>query len=284
MKMLLKSTFFTPVVLILLGALALAYLQPTAHAQTSCGAFTIEVLGGSTSPFILPQDADKTLQVAPEGSLNILVRNPPPSGILEVKLTGVPEGLAVQRYPIQGTGPVVEVLNVPVKDYNRWGRGIYQVQLALLESSGAPLCSAITQVQITGFGGILGYGSVAATIVTGLGVIANVIGNIKNSLEARIKVSVAAGRRRRRGLRRWIPIPSPWKTIKGTVIGTVSGVAVVLLLQQGGITPLSLRAALSGLVIGGLAPVTVSVSLGSLIGFLVPPKEKPPKQPQEGVA
>ncbi len=253
-------------------------MPPLAPAlQGECGLSQVEVVGGQPSPFLLPRDSGQTLSIDPDATLHIAVRNPPANGSVQVKLAGLLGGALQATYPIRGVGPVVTVHSVSIADYVRWGRGIYSVEGVLFDSVGDPICRVPFQVRIQGFGGAAGVASAAAAGVAGAGALLNVLGNLKLNLQSRIKVSIGLERRRRRGLRRWMPFPSWKRILTGSVLGTVSGVAIVVLLQQGGITPISLGSALTGLVVGGLAPVGVSVALGSIIGFLRPLKDEAPE-------
>ncbi len=182
-------------------------------AQSDCGSLQVEILGREPSPSILPRDGGQTLIVAPDGSLDVIVRNPPANGFLEIKLTGVPEDVLQRRFKFEGAGPVEQAFDVPVKDYAGWGHGVYEVDFALLDSSERPICQTTARVRIDGFGGVVGYASAAATAVAGIGVVANIIGNIKSGLlQARIKASVApaAARIMKRGTGRSYLSPKPW--------------------------------------------------------------------------
>jgi hypothetical protein len=114
----------------------------------------------------------------------------------------------------------------------------------------------------------------AVTAVTGAGALASEA-YAANGSNAKLKLKVKVERRRRSGLRRWIPMPAWKRIVTSTIVGAIMGLAGTALLQQGGIMALSLTSAMWGLVVGGGVTFGVGLSLGILLTFLQPPVEEP---------
>lgn len=92
------------------------------------------------------------------------------------------------------------------------------------------------------------------------------------TLNAKLKLKVKLQRRRPRGWRRFVPVPAWKRTIVSTLIGAITGLALVAVLQQTGTTPMSMAAAVWGLVAGGGITFGVGYSLGMVRTLLRPPE------------
>ena len=274
-----KKSFLTvaiPVcsVAVVLALVIVQHAEAIAAAQGDCDSSEVEIIGGDPFSFVLPRDDGQRITVDPDAVLDVGVRNPPRNGTLRVRVAGFPAEPFQRTYRFQSDGSDVNVESFSIADYARWARGIYSLEGELLDSTGQTICEVALQVRIGGFGGLAGVASAVAAGIGGATVVFNVSSSVANT-RARIKVDLALERRRRRGLRRWLPFPSLKSTITGSILGTISGVVVVVLLQQSGITPISLGKAIIGLVVGGVAPISVTVALGTIINFLRPLEEEP---------
>ena len=72
-----------------------------------------------------------------------------------------------------------------------------------------------------------------------------------SGMNAKLTLKAKLQRRRPRGWRRFLPVPAWKRTITGTIVGAITGLCVAVLLQQGGVTPLSIATAVWGLIVGG---------------------------------
>ena len=130
------------------------------------------------------------------------------------------------------------------------------------------------EIDISGFSGTTAFAATGVTAVAGLGALASAPLSA-SGLSAKVNLKVQLQRRRPRGLRRWLPTPAWKRTIFSTVTGVFTGLAIAVVMQQGGIAPLSLVNAVTGAIVGGGATFGVGYSLGVLLTFLKPPVEEP---------
>ncbi|HCL25588.1 MAG TPA: hypothetical protein DHW65_04475 [Dehalococcoidia bacterium] len=84
-----------------------------------------------------------------------------------------------------------------------------------------------------------------------------------NGLSAKLDAKVQVARRRPQGLRRWIPVPAWKRSLFSTLVGAATGLGLAVLMQQSGISPMSLANAVWGLVLGGGVSFGAGYSLGS---------------------
>jgi hypothetical protein len=167
------------------------------------------------------------------------------------------------------TNPV----SIDVADYSEHVRGSFQLEGTLL-SNQVEICTTSFSAVIGGFGGTVATVATAATAVAGAGALAS-SAYAANGANTELKAKVKVERRRRTGWRRWVPLPAWKRIITGTITGAATGLAGTVMLQQGGVTPLSLITAIWGLVVGGGVTFSVALSLGTLLTFLRPPVEEP---------
>ena len=155
-----------------------------------------------------------------------------------------------------------------------FARGTYKVEGSLIDD-GLERCTVAFAVRVGGFGGPIGIAAAAASAVAGAGVLASAP-LAANGLNAKLKAKIKLRRRRPTGWRRFVPVPA-WKpTILSTLIGAITGLALALVLQQAGTTPISLTTAIWGLVVGGGLTFGMGYPLGMVRTFL-----KPPEEPEE---
>ncbi len=114
---------------------------------------------------------------------------------------------------------------------------------------------------------LLGPGAVAGTALAAHGA------NAKLEAELRLKIH----RRRRRGWRRWLPVPAWKRTVISTVLGAFTGLAATVVLLQTGAILLSLPAVVWGAVIGGGVTFGMGYSWGALLTYLRPPVDDSPQ-------
>jgi hypothetical protein len=246
-----------------------AFLCTTAVASAQhveCGGAHIVIEGGEPSPFVLPENAGGTLEVAPDS-------------VLHIHAEGLPSG-SIVRWGVRGLGDLFPTstdevgagsAEIDVADYSSYARGLYELEGTLFAAQDE-VCTVSFQVHVTGFGGIGPVASAIAAGVLGAGALST-IPLTARGMSAKLKLKVQAQRRRRRGWRRFIPVPAWKRTLTSTLTGAVSGLCVAAALQQGGFVPLSLPAAIWSMIAGGGLTFGVGYSLGALVTFLRPPEE-----------
>lgn len=255
--------------LIVIGMLAAAggaLLPLTTLAKVpDCTGARVVLEGGVPSPFVLPDMAGQTVSVAPEQSVTLSGQNVPPGAQLRLSVAGL-GGLAGVTRNISGG-----VTTVRIADYVPLKGGLYALDGVLLVG-GRQVCSVRFSATLGEFGGPVATGAAAASGVAGLGALASVPYSASGT-NLKLRANVAIHRRRPRGLRRWLPVPAWKRTIFGMIIGALTGLCVSVLLQQGGITPLSLANAVRSAIVGGGVTFAVGYSIGAIITYLRPPKE-----------
>lgn len=275
----LNLAMFLSLALFFLTAFALSHItagEATAQTDECNGAF-IRIEGGEPSPFIVPTHGDNTLRVEPDGSIFISVEDPnPPPQRREVRLTVVGFGFDLgditrEIDPSPGSAPVEIDLDDELPSNIR---GLYKVEGTLIDD-GTEVCTVDFDLRVGGFGGVIATASTATTAVAGAGALAS-SALASNGMNAKLKLKVQLRRRRPRGLGRFLPMPAWKRTVFSTFIGAITGLALTVVLQQAGVTPLSVLAGVKGLVAGGGLTFGVGYSLGVLRTFL-----KPPEIPEE---
>lgn len=260
-----------PVLALLVSMVLAAYFVTVATVSAqggACGTSRVIIEGGDPSPFVLPDNAGDTLKVDPQAVLLVRGENLPPNSTLRLGLSGIGVGLNREIGPV-GTTPV----SIDLADYSEHVRGIFQLEGTLL-SDQTEICTTSFRVKISGFGGTVAMVATGATAVAGAGAVASAA-YAANGTNAKVKLKVTVEKRRRAGWRRWIPVPAWKRIITSTIIGAVTGLAGTVMLQQGGINPISLVTAMWGIVVGGGITFGVGLSFGTLLTFLRPPVEEP---------
>ena len=153
-------------------------------------------------------------------------------------------------------------------------RGMYKIE-GTLKDEGSDICTVDFQFRLGGFGGVIATAATATSVVAGIGALASAP-LTSNGMNAKLKLKVNLQRRRSRGWRRFIPVPAWKRTILSALIGAITGLAVAVVLQQAGVTPLSLIAGIWALITGGGVTFGIGYSLGAIRTYL-----RPPEVPQE---
>ena len=271
----LNLAMFLFLALFFLTAFVLSHITASeATAQTDeCNGAFIRIEGGEPSPFIVPTHDDNTLRVEPDGFIRISVEDPnPPPQRREVRLTVVGFGFDIgditrEIDPTPGSAPVEIDLDDELPSNIR---GLYKVEGTLIDD-GIEICTVDFDLRVGGFGGVIATASTATTAVAGAGALAS-SALASNGMNAKLKLKVQLRRRRPRGLGRFLPMPAWKRTIFSTFIGAITGLALTVVLQQAGVTPLSVLAVAKGLVAGGGLTFGVGYSLGVIRTFLKPPE------------
>ncbi len=226
----------------------------------------IIIEGGQPSSFTLPSHVDETIEIEPDAVLTIRGVDLPVDAVLHWGIQGLGTELAGKDLQFMSG-----VTTVNVSDFSSQARGIYEVEGTLL-SGPIELCSKPFKVNISGFGGTAAYAATGVSAVAGAGAPASAP-LAANGLSAKLDAKVQIARRRPRGLRRWVPMPAWKRSIFSTLVGAVTGLGLAVLMQQAGISPLSLANAVWGLILGGGVSFGVGYSLGVLKTYLKPPVE-----------
>ena len=250
---------------------ALWLMTPQAYAHdgphnVDCGGPQIVIEGGQPSPFTLPAQADETLKIEPGAVLTIRGVDLPADTSLHWGIQGL--GTELVGKDLRFTSGAT---TIKVADFSSHARGIYEVEGTLF-SGPIELCTIPFKVNISGFGGTAAYVATGVSAVAGAGALAGAP-LAANGLTAKLDAKVQVARRRPHGLRRWLPVPAWKRTIFSTLVGAVTGLGLAVVMQQSGISPLSLASAIWGLVLGGGVSFGVGYSLGVVKTLLQPPLE-----------
>ena len=263
------NAHLTLATLVLMAALWLvappAYAHEGSH-NLDCGGPQIVIEGGFPSPFTLPNQADTTLEIEPDATLTIRGVDMPTDPSMRWGVQGLGSELA---------GKDVEFASgkasINVSDFTSHARGIYEVEGTLF-SGPIELCTIPFKVNISGFSGTTALAATGASAVAGAGALVSAP-LAANGLSAKLDAKVKVARRRPHGLRRWLPVPAWKRSIFSTLVGAVTGLGLAVVMQQAGVTPLSLASAVWGLILGGGVSFGVGYSLGVIKTFVSPPQE-----------
>ena len=94
-----------------------------------------------------------------------------------------------------------------------------------------------------------------------------------NGLKSKFEAKVTKARRRPHGLRRWFPVPAWKRSIFSTLVGAITGLGLAVVMQQAGVTPLSLANAAWALIMGSSVGFGAGYSLGVIKTLLSPIQE-----------
>ena len=264
------------------GLLVVFLPRAMAWAQGEhCDGARVVVDGGQPSPFILPDHEGATLRIQPDAVLLIRAENVPADPSVRWSVAGLGADIAaVSRDMSSGA------VQVDVADFSAHVRGLFKIKGTLLTGE-TEVCTVALRLQVEGFGGTAGMASAAASAVEVLGSLASAP-FAASGTNAKLTLKVKLQRRRPRGWRRFLPVPAWKRTITGTVVGAFTGLCVTVLLQQAGVTPLSLATAIWGLIVGGGVTLGAGYSLGALWTYVRSPVEpaqtsddEPPVAPAE---
>lgn len=258
----------TRILIVLLLSIALAWLAlaTTASAQShDCGPAWAVIHGGDPSPFTLSQDAGGTLTLDSDAILRVETHGVPDGSAALLRFTGF--GFSLDR-SIGSLRDGEVFLNV--SDHAQNLRGVYNVAL-VVQQSGHDLCVNRFLANIEGPASTIETASVGALAGTAaLSLVSSIFAS--RGMDLKMKAQI---QRRRRGWRRFVPVPAWKRMVVSMFVGALLGFAFSFYLQQDGIRPLSLASAIWSAVIGGGATFGVGYSLGAIFSFLRPPvKEK----------
>ena len=244
---------------------------PTVYAQdgsrdADCGGPQIIIEGGEPPRFTLPSQVGETIEIEPDAVLTIRGVDLLSNSVLHWGVQGL--GTELAGKDLRFTSGLTKV---DLADFSPSTRGIYQIEGTLF-SGLKELCTMPFRVNISGFGGPLAYAATGVSAVAGAGALATA-SLAANGLSAKLDAKVQISRRRPRGWRRWVPVPAWKRTIFSTLLGAVTGLGLAVLMQQGGISPLSLANAVWGLILGGGVSFGFGYSLGVIKTFLKSPKD-----------
>ena len=161
------------------------------------------------------------------------------------------------------------VTAVNVADFHSRPGAIYGIKVTLF-SGPIELCALPFRVNISGFGGTTAYAVTGVSALAGAGALASA-SMAANGLNAKLDTKVQVARRRPRGWRRRVPVTDWKRSIISTLPGAVTGMGLAVLMQQSGISPLSLGNAVWGLILGGGISFGVGYSLGVVKTLLQSP-------------
>lgn len=249
------------------AATAAAAAAPQAPSS-DCGNTRVLISGGSPDPFILPAQAGQKAEVEKDATLTVRVENPRPGMAVRWSVDG---GFGLKFTRTDNVPASGQVPPIVLTDYAEIVRGAFRLDGELLVN-GVLLCSSNFDVNVGPFGGPIAVASTAASAAGGLaavGAAAYAAGGAGQNWKIKLKPEVQ--RRRRRGWRRWIPVPAWKRTIFATIIGAFTGLFITVVMQQAGVTPFSIASAVWGLVTGGAISFGVSMGLGAIVTFLKKP-------------
>lgn len=246
-------------------------MAPTAHGQDSaldidCGDSQIIIEGGEPPRFTLPSQVDETIEMKPDAVLTIRGVNLPANTVLNWGVQGL--GMQLFSKDLRFTSGVTAV---NVADFSSQARGIYRIE-GTLSSGLVELCNMPFLANISGFGGTTAYAATGMSALAGAGALAGA-SVAANGLKAKLEAKVQVARRRPHGWRRWVPVPAWKRSLISTSLGAVTGLGLAVLMQQTGVSPLTLANAVWGLILGGGISFGVGYSLGVVKTLLQSPEE-----------
>jgi hypothetical protein len=259
-------------VALLLGASTAAAAPAPQSLSGDCGNTRVIISGGTPDPFILPAQAGQKAEVDKGATLTVRVENPRPNMSVRWAIEGG-FGLRFTRHdPVPASGIVPPIL---LSDYSDIVRGAFTLEGELLVN-GLPICSTNFDVNVGPFGGVVAIASTAGTAVGALGAVGAAAYAASGAGQNwKIKLKLEVQRRRRRGWRRWVPMPAWKRTIFATFMGAVTGLFVSAVMQQAGVTPFSIATAVRNTITGGAISFGVSIGLGAIVTFLKKPVDGP---------
>lgn len=257
------SCLLAPLIVFMLGTSVTAYADNSVDVPDCQGAEII-LSDSLDKRFILPRDAAQLLKLAPDEILTISALNIPDGTSVRVSINGFGSDLASYSFPISSGESTVNVSDVAM-----YARGIYSATGVLTGPDG-DLCATSFDVQITGFGGVTAYASTAVAIVASLGTVAS-IALASSGLAGNVNAEAGVARRRSTGWRRWVPVPSWKRSIVSSVIGSFTGVMLLVVLQQAGLRSLDLVSIVVGLLTGGGISFGIGYCIGAIITFIRKP-------------
>lgn len=257
------SALLAPLIIFMIGASATTYADIPPEFPDCQGAEII-LSDSLDKRFVLPSDADQLLKLAPDEILTISALNIPDGTSVRVSINGFGSDLASYSFPISSGKSTVNVSGAAM-----YARGIYSATGVLIGPDG-DFCATSFDVQITGFGGVTAYASTVVAIVASLGTVAS-IALASSGLAGNVNAEAGVARRRSTGWRRWVPVPSWKRSIVSSVIGSFTGVMLLVVLQQVGFRSLDVVSIVVGLLTGGGISFGIGYCIGAIITFIRKP-------------
>ncbi|MBI4219125.1 MAG: hypothetical protein HY682_03200 [Chloroflexi bacterium] len=254
--------------------------------QGSCDGITLQIERGGTVAFDLPRQSGEKLIVEPGEPLTLKFKGISSAGRADLTIK-LPFGQSITRsysWPFAPTNGEF-VIDVKPEDYGEFAdlaRGAYPLEVTTFALE-EPVCTVPFEVSLgQGIEGPIGVATAAVAGVAAAGAVA-ASGWAASGAHAKLKLQVAVQRRRRTGLRRWIPVPSWKRTLIGSILGTLTGLLMAIVFQQGGWESLTSFTVIRNVVAGALGSVGFGIAWGSVWSFLKPPlPDAPPSITKPG--
>ena len=257
---------------IVIGGSSAAAAPAPQSLTGDCGNTRVIISGGTPDPFILPVQAGQKVEVNKDARLTVRVENPRPNMSVRWAVEGG-FGLRFTRHDAVSANGIAPPINLA--DYSDFVRGAFVLKGELLVN-GAPICSTDFEVSVGPFGG-------TAAVVSTAGTAAGAVGAVGAAAYAasgagqnwKIKLKPEVQRRRKKGWRRWVPMMVWKRTIFATFLGAVTGLFLNAVMQQAGVTPLSIATAVWSTLTGGAISFGFSVGFGAIVTYLKKPVDDP---------
>jgi len=243
-----------------------------AASPSDCGeAFVVAIRDGSPA-LRLPAQAGGTFTVYPDDELLLRAENVPSAGSVDASV-GMPfvDGIPLSfEWDTPGPSQSFEV-PIVAAEYTRYTRGAYDVT-AVLRDAGGKRCDLSFTLVLAGFGAVVPVAAAAGAAASGVAVAGATAWSVSGA-RLKLEFQVAVQKRKRRGLRRWLPVPAWRRTVTATVTGAITGLLTALVFQQAGAITLTTGAVISGPLIGGGVSFGVGVVWSSVLAFVREPAE-----------
>ena len=255
---------------------ATAIAAPSSEVPADCGGGTLVIERAGVVAFELPRQSGDKLEIDPKEPLTLRFKNPPQTGHVELTLK-LPFGQSISKsYEWSALTATDEfVLDIGPEDYGRFAdlaRGAYPLEVTTFSGETA-VCTVPFQVSLgIGISGPIGTAAAATSAAAAAGTVA-AAGWMASSAARppHLSLKVAVERRRKHGWRKWVPIPSLKRTIIGSIMGTLTGIAITIVLQQSGIEALTSFSLIRNAVVGAFGSVSTGLAWGSLLTFIRKP-------------
>ncbi|MBI4304893.1 MAG: hypothetical protein HY678_01105 [Chloroflexi bacterium] len=241
---------------------------------SGCGSTSLVVERNGAVAFELPRQSGKKFVVEPGEPLTLKFRGITTGGRADLTIK-LPFGQNITRSYVWPVAPPNGefVIDVTTEDYGEFAglaRGAYPLEVTTFAVE-EPVCTVPFEVSLgQGIEGPIGVAAAAVTGVAAAGAVA-AAGWAASGAHAKLKLQVAVQRRRRSGWRKWVPVPSWKRTLISSVLGTITGLLLALVLQQGGWASLTSFTVIRNVVAGALGSVGFGIAWGSVWSFLKPP-------------
>ncbi len=259
---------------ILLAAFLLFPPEVVSAQEGACNGASILIKGGEPTPFVIPRDEGDTLRVQSDSPLLLSLANSKtrplqdPKIEVRVLISGIKlDAFTREVNPDPNSEPTIVTLGDEIPSAMR---GLYDVE-GTLKDGERNICTVAFQLRVGEFGGVVASAATATSAVAGVGALASAP-LASNGMNAKLRLKVKFRRRRPKGWRRLLPVPAWKRTVFSTLIGAITGLALAVVLQQAGVTPLSITTGIWALIVGGGVTFGVGYSLGALRTYLRPPE------------